>query len=105
MLALALADGAFRSKLKSLREIYDLVVPIDTDRVTLQWDEQWAQAPVFRDIEHTKNGIRVSQTKALNYSKHRHHLIRLGRTTGFEKKLEFYDLRRASGKRLKGTFL
>ncbi|KAG9228272.1 hypothetical protein BJ875DRAFT_547861 [Amylocarpus encephaloides] len=57
--------------------------------------------PVFRDVEHTTNGIRMSQTKALDYSKHRHHLIRLGRTSGFEKKLKFYDLRRASGKRLK----
>jgi hypothetical protein len=60
--------------------------------------------PVFRDVEHTANGTRVSKTKALDYSKHRHHLIRLGRTSGFEKKLEFYDLRRASGKRLKGRF-
>ncbi len=104
MLALALADGAFKNKLTSLRDVYSLVVPPDTDRIRLQWDEDWAQRPVFRDVEHTANGIRVSKTKALDYSKHRHHLIRLGRTSGFKKKLEFYDLRRASGKRLKGRF-
>ncbi|MAD88046.1 MAG: hypothetical protein CL912_34240 [Deltaproteobacteria bacterium] len=104
ILALALADGAFKNKLTSLRDVYSLVVPPDTDRIRLQWDEDWAQRPVFRDVEHTANGIRVSLTKALDYSKHRHHLIRLGRTSGFEKKLEFYDLRRASGKRLKGRF-
>ena len=102
MLALALVDGAFRNELTSLRDIYNLVVPADTDRIRLQWNEDWAQAPVFRDIEHTTSGIRVSRVKALDYAKHRHHLIRLGRTSGFEKKLEFYDLRRASGKRLKG---
>ena len=101
---MALADGAFKNKLTSLRDVYSLVVPPDTDRIRLQWDEDWAQRPVFRDVEHTANGIRVSLTKALDYSKHRHHLIRLGRTSGFEKKLEFYDLRRASGKRLKGRF-
>ncbi|KAG9240227.1 hypothetical protein BJ878DRAFT_449867 [Calycina marina] len=101
MLALALADGAFKNKLTSLSDVYSLVVPSDTDRIRLQWDEDWAQGPVFRDVEHTANVIRVSKTKALDYSKHRHHLIRLGRTSGFEKKLEFYDLRRASGKRLK----
>ncbi|PVH70401.1 hypothetical protein DL98DRAFT_136727 [Cadophora sp. DSE1049] len=101
MLALALADGAFKNKLTSLRDVYSLVVPPDTDRIRLQWDEDWAQRPVFRDVEHTANGVRVSRTKALDYQKHRHHLIRLGRTSGFEKKLEFYDLRRASGKRLK----
>lgn len=104
MLALALVDGAFKNELTTLRDLYNLVVPADTDRIRLQWDEDWAQKPVFRDIEHTTNGIRVSLVKALDYAKHRHHLIRLGRTSGFEKKLEFYDLRRASGKRLKGTF-
>jgi hypothetical protein len=105
MLSLALADGAFKNKFISLRDIYDLIVPPDTDRIRLQWDEEWAERPVFRDVEHTPNGIRISMTKALNYMKHRHHLIRLGRTCGFEKRLEFYDLRRASGKRLNGTFL
>lgn len=76
-----------------------------TDRIRLHWDDEWSQRPVFRDVEHTANGTRVSKTKVLDYSKHRHHLIRLGRTCGFEKRLEFYDVRRASGKRLNGKFL
>jgi hypothetical protein len=46
--------------------------------------------------------VRISKTKALEYSKHQHHFVRLGRTCGFRKRLEFYDLRRASGKRLNG---
>ncbi|TGO07583.1 hypothetical protein BTUL_0262g00010 [Botrytis tulipae] len=100
ILALALADNAFESKFNSLRDIYSLVVPPDTDRICLQWDSKWTGRPVFRDVESTPNGIRISNTKCLEYSKHRHHLIRLGRTCGYEKRLEFYDLRRASGKRL-----
>ena len=104
MLSLALADKAFKSNLFSLRDIYNLIVPPETDRIRLQWDDEWAERPVFRDVENTANGVRVSKTQALNYSKHRHHLIRLGRTCGFEKRLEFYDLRRASGKRLNGKF-
>ena len=103
--SLALADSAFKNKFISLRDIYDLIVPPNTDRIRLQWDEEWAERPVFRDVEHTLNGIRISMTKALNYMKHQHYLIRLGRTCGFEKRLEFYDLRRASGKRLNSTFL
>jgi hypothetical protein len=102
MLALALADNAFKNKFTSLKDIYSLVVPPDTDRIRLQWDDEWAERPVFRDVEHTANGIRISKTKALQYIKHRHHLVRLGRTCGYEKRLEFYDLRRASGKRLNG---
>lgn len=104
MLALALADNAFKNKFTSLKDIYNLTVPPDTDRICLQWEDEWAERPVFRDVEQTANGIRMSRTKALSYSKHRHHLIRLGRTCGFEKKLEFYDLRRASGKMLNGKF-
>ncbi|KAF7894704.1 uncharacterized protein EAF01_010154 [Botrytis porri] len=100
MLALALADNAFESKFKSLGDIYTLIVPPDTDRIRLQWDNKWAERPVFRDVDSTANGIRISKTKCLQYSKHRHYLIRLGRTCGYEKRLEFYDLRRASGKRL-----
>ena len=104
MLALALADNAFESKFNSLEDIYTLIVPPDTDRIRLQWDNKWAERPVFRDVESTANGIRISKTKCLQYSKHRHYLIRLGRTCGYEKRLEFYDLRRASGKRLNGRF-
>jgi hypothetical protein len=101
-MALALADNAFKNKFTSLKQIYNLVVPSGQDRIRLKWDNDWAKRPIFRDIENTPNGVRISKTKALQYPKHRHHFIRLGRTCGFRKKLEFYDLRRASGKRLNG---
>jgi hypothetical protein len=39
MLALALADSAFKNKLTSLSDVYSLVVPPDADRIRLQWDE------------------------------------------------------------------
>ncbi|KAI9785532.1 MAG: hypothetical protein M1839_009273 [Geoglossum umbratile] len=42
----------------------------------------------------------MSETKPLQYPKHRHHFIRLGRVCGFEKVLQFYDRRRASGKKI-----
>ncbi|KFZ13522.1 hypothetical protein V501_03678 [Pseudogymnoascus sp. VKM F-4519 (FW-2642)] len=99
MLALALADNAFENKF-TLKDIYTWIVPPDTDRIRLYWDDKWAERPVFRDVEHTAKGVRMSKTQSLQYSKHRHHFIRVGRTCGFEKRLEFYDLRRASGKRL-----
>jgi len=101
-MALALADNAFENKFTSLAQIYNLIVPSDTDRIRLKWDGDWARRPVFRDIEDTSDGIRMSQTKGLQYAKHRHHFVRLGRSCGYRKRLQFYDLRRASGKRLKG---
>lgn len=101
-MALALADNAFENKFTSLAQIYNLIVPGNTDRIRLKWDSDWAQRPVFRDIENTTDGTRISPTKALQYAKHRHHFVRLGRSCGYRKRLEFYDLRRASGKRLNG---
>ncbi len=100
MLALAFADNAFQNDFTGPEDIYKLVVPPETDRIHLQWEDSWAETPVFRDVEKTASGIRVSRTKSLQYHKHKQFFIHLGRTCGFEKRLEFYDLRRASGKEL-----
>lgn len=100
MMALAFADNAFENGFTQPEEIYRLVVPPETDRIRLRWKDSWTKIPIFRDVENTAHGVRVSRTKPLQYPKHRHHFIRLGRTCGFEKTLEFYDLRRASGKEL-----
>ena len=65
MLALALANNAFKNNFTSLKDIYSLVVPPNTNCICLQWDNKWAKRPIFRDIEYTANGIRISKTKAL----------------------------------------
>ncbi|OBT41612.1 hypothetical protein VE00_07824 [Pseudogymnoascus sp. WSF 3629] len=90
MLALALADNAFKNKFKSLRDIYNLVVNPDANHITLEWDDEWAERPIFRDVKATTNG----------YSKYRYYFVRLGRVMGYEKALELYGLRRGSGKEL-----
>lgn len=100
MISLALADNAFESKFTSLADIYNLIVPPTTDRIRLKWDKEWLQRPVFRDV--VPSGTRISETQAINYRKYRDHFIRLGRTCGYRKKLQFYDLRRGSGKKLNG---
>ena len=46
--------------------------------------------------------VRISKTQSLTYQKHRHYFVRLGRTCGYRKRLQWYDWRRASGKRLNG---
>jgi hypothetical protein len=99
-MALALANNAFESKFTSLAQIYSLIVPPSTDRIRLKWDKEWAQRPVFRDV--APGGAGISQTRAISYYKHRHNFTRLGRTCGYRKKLQFYDLRRGSGNMLNG---
>jgi len=102
-MALAIADKAFQNNFTSLRQIYELVVPIEkTDRIRLKWNKVWAKRAVFRDVEHTIAGVCISETKSLRYQKHRHIFIGLGRTCRFRKRLQWYDLRRGSGKGLNG---
>ena len=91
-LALAFADDAFEANITTPTEIYDLEIPIRKSRMHLKWKMKWAERPIFRDVEATSTGVRMSKTKHLQYSKHRHHFIRLGRASGFEKVLQFYDL-------------
>ena len=93
IMALAFTDNAFANDFTRPEQIYELVVPPEADRIRLQWKESWARTPIFCDVENTANGVRVSPNKPLQYDKHRYYFIRLGRTCGFEKKLEFYDLR------------
>jgi Protein of unknown function (DUF3435) len=104
MMALAFADNAFENDFTCPEDIYKLVVPPESDRIRLQWKGSWAETAIFRDVENTANGIRISWTRSLEYPKHRRQFLRLGRTCGFEKTLEFYDLRRASGKELTSEY-
>ncbi|KAK8148635.1 hypothetical protein G3M48_009555 [Beauveria asiatica] len=101
-LALAFSDGAFLNCFSSPEAIYNLKVPPNQDRLRLLWKEKRRRRPIFRGVENTPYGTSVSDTKALPYEKERKHLIRLGRSTGFEKQLQWYDLRRGSGKKING---
>lgn len=105
IMALAFADSAFLNELKDPEDICKLVVPANSDRIRLRWKEEWLKRPVFRDVELSGGAVRISLTKALQYRKERHHLIRLGRSIGLAKALEWYDLRRGSGKKLNGKIL
>lgn len=105
IMGLAFADDAFINEFKDPEDIYKLVVPANSDRLRLQWKPEWRKRPVFRDVEDSEEGLRIALDKALTYQKERGHLIRLGRSIGLAKVLEWYDLRRGSGKKLNGELL
>ncbi|PTD02536.1 hypothetical protein HYE67_005149 [Fusarium culmorum] len=98
--ALALADSAFHNNFQRPEDFHNLVVPPTTDRIRLLWKEEWLNRPVFRDVEQVDDDLLISTNKAISYQKERLNLIKLGRSLGIEKSLEWYDLRRGSGKQL-----
>ncbi|KAJ9129400.1 hypothetical protein NKR23_g12540, partial [Pleurostoma richardsiae] len=64
------------------------------------WDPEWRDRFVFRDIQGRGKNIIIALDRAFEYGKARKYLVRLGRSLGYEKQLEWYDLRRGSGKKL-----
>lgn len=103
MLSLAFADGAFENSLKRPEDIYTLV-PYNSDRLSLPWKPEWRKRPVFRDVLGSRRNVIVALDKAFTYHKARKYLISLGRALGYEKQLEWYDLRRGSGQKLNGMW-
>ncbi|KAI9759771.1 MAG: hypothetical protein M1840_003088 [Geoglossum simile] len=99
-LASAFANNAFEASITTLKEIYSLIISARKTHMHLRWKTKWAEYPIFRDTETTSTSVRVFESKPLQYQKHRHYFIRIGRACGFEKVLQFYDLRQASGKKI-----
>lgn len=101
--SLALADRAFENQFNSLADIYDLAVPAGQSRMILPWKEEWRDRPIFRDTEGLGRSTTIALHRPFPYKKARQSLIKLGRALGYEKQLEWYDLRRGSGKKLNST--
>ncbi|KAJ9650093.1 hypothetical protein H2201_009318, partial [Coniosporium apollinis] len=70
------------------------------DVFRLRFKKEKEKQPIFRNVERTPDGIRVSDSKALPYHKYRDHFVYLGRFAGFEHLLELYQVRRASGRNI-----
>ncbi|KAJ9654854.1 hypothetical protein H2201_008928 [Coniosporium apollinis] len=100
ILSIAFADNAFRSDFASVKEIFSLEIPPRRDVLRLRFKKEKEKQSIFRNVERTPDGIRVSNSKALPDYKYRGHFVWLGRLTGFESRLELYQVRRASGRNI-----
>ncbi|TWU75095.1 hypothetical protein ED733_000058, partial [Metarhizium rileyi] len=89
IMAIAFVDCAFLNIFTGPEDIYKLVVLANSDRLRLHWHGEWLKRPVFRDVEESEQGLRVALDNVLVYSKEGRHLIRLGRSIGLAKALEW----------------
>lgn len=99
---LAFADNAFENNIKRYEDLYTLTVPSHMNKLRIPWKMEWRDRPLFRDTERDMYGLRISDTAELPYYKLRNQIVRLGITLGLEHLLQWYDLRRAGGKKLTG---
>ncbi|KAH6668513.1 hypothetical protein B0J14DRAFT_658420 [Halenospora varia] len=100
LLPFAFADQAFEADLCLPEQIYQLKIPPWKPKLAIKWKKAWRNRPIFRDIEPTSDGVRISDTKPFDIQKHRANTKVVGREAGFRKIPEHYDLRRAGGKRI-----
>jgi hypothetical protein len=100
ILSIGVSQKALRDNFTSVQDIFDLCIPADCDLLRIKWKKGLLNQPFLCDVGNTGEGVRILKEKAFPYAKYRDIFVRLGRVAGFEKSLELYQLRRASGKNI-----
>jgi Protein of unknown function (DUF3435) len=103
--ALALKDGAFRSRwIRTPEDIYKTEIPDNLQSVPLAFARRWQKVPILRRSTRDATGnTRASPTLAAQYSTMAKWNGRLGRSFGMKEPFEFKMLRRAAAAVLPGT--
>ncbi len=81
---------------------YKLAVPAGNSQMRILWDKDCRDKPIFRDVLGRGRQAMLAIDQAFSHAKARRYLVGLGRALGYKKRLEWYDLRRTSGKKLHG---
>lgn len=100
ILSISVGQNVFKDNFKSVKEIFDLVIPDHRNILRIKWKNDVLSQPFFCDVKNTTGGVYVLNDKAFPYAKYRDIFVRLGRVAGFEIALELYQLRRASGRNI-----
>jgi hypothetical protein len=104
VLALAFADGAFRSEfIRTPDDLYNFSV--DAERgiraVPIEWKPEVMELPLFRRAIRSANGYETS-SKAWTCADAMPHTKSLGRAVGFKHPLRLYAARRGAGEAIDG---
>ncbi|CEJ91512.1 Putative FluG domain-containing protein [[Torrubiella] hemipterigena] len=98
ILALALLDRAFKSKIRTVHDFYKIKVPPPRHSLEFEWRVEILNVPIFRQAMLTSDGtIRTSDHEALRYHTYLYYLQRLGLVTGLMQILNPYCIRRGAG--------
>ena len=100
ILSIGVGQEALRDGFTSVQEIFDLNIPVGRDVLRVKWKKELLHQPFLCDVRNTSEGVRILKEKAFPYAKYRDIFVRLGHVAGFEKSLELYQLRRASGRNI-----
>ncbi|KAK4551680.1 hypothetical protein LTR86_010967 [Recurvomyces mirabilis] len=99
LLSLLFADDAFAVPDLKPEDLYALRIPPGKRELVIPIEESKAELPLFRRVEHTTHGLRISR-KAVTENWLRERLHLLGQITGFEAPVKPYCFRRGQGEAL-----
>jgi hypothetical protein len=95
IMAIANADNAWKY-FESSEDIYRYRFPNGVNSLHVLFKDKWLKAPLLRRVEHTPNGIKLSDTLAWRYQELYKILHIIGMLIGFLHVLTAYCLRRGS---------
>ncbi|KAK1030734.1 hypothetical protein LTR74_018986, partial [Friedmanniomyces endolithicus] len=99
LLGLVFADDAVAVPSLKPETLFDLRIPPGKRELVIPIKRSKAELPLFRRVEHTTYGLRVScQAVTENWLRERLHL--LGQVTGFDPPVKPYCFRRGHGEAL-----
>ncbi|KAK4551279.1 hypothetical protein LTR86_011254 [Recurvomyces mirabilis] len=99
LLSLLFADNAIAVPDLKPKDLYALRIPPGKRELVIPIKESKAELPLFRKVEHTTHGVRISREAGTeNWLRERLHL--LGQIAGFEVPVKPYCFRRAHGEAL-----
>jgi hypothetical protein len=100
ILSIGVSQEVLRDTFTSVQDIFDLRIPADRDLLRIKWKKGLLNQPFLCDARNTSEGVCIQKEKAFPYAKYRDIFLCLWRVAGFEKSLELYQLRRASGRNI-----
>ncbi|KAI9799085.1 MAG: hypothetical protein M1833_004279 [Piccolia ochrophora] len=93
-LGLAFADVAFRNEKLTPENIRTLQVPKDQGKLQIKFKDEVSEVPIFRRVEQTAFGPRISAERAMPYNTLHFAVGRLGQRGGCDFALHPYAIRR-----------
>ena len=80
----------FKDNFKSIKEIFDLIIPDHRDVLRIKWKNDILSQPFFYNVKNITGGVYVLNDKAFLYIKYWDIFVQLRRITGFKIVLELY---------------
>ena len=104
MIALAILDNAFESKIKSVRQLFQIQVLVVHYSLEFQWKKEKLKTSVFQQTELSVTEIQTFNVKTLHYYIYLYYLQQLDLAAEFMQILCAYNIQQETGEAVKNIW-